>query len=328
MALDLAKLKTKLEPPADGELGMSTIDPRFQDIVGQVQNGQFGEAAAAIQGVIGGGVYDIRLFGYYFYGVFLEKGLASLSEIVECLSGVLRDSWDAVGPLKKKERHAGNALLWFFTRVLKKLQYEQDKNTPHWTVWTQRVSSEDAEKAIELVEGFRRIMGPVLEAPKVLVLLPKIASWLREFQKLVYQPEPEPVVEAEVPAGEESVAAAPTQGAAAAAPAVAAAPAGTPVAQGSFLLHQLLEKLEAFDQVGEREEFEKAAVIAADVNQLLEEFDPRKYFPHLFAKYYARLAGIIGDMETHLDDEDSLRWKYLSQLYNVDLDAFVKLKLQ
>lgn len=83
--------------------GLSTIDPRFGDIVSLVQDARYEEAAGQSRLILEGKIYDIRVIGYYLYGVFLTRGVGGLADIYQCLTVLLRDDLDALGPAKKRK---------------------------------------------------------------------------------------------------------------------------------------------------------------------------------------------------------------------------------
>ena len=73
----------------------------------------------------------------------------------------------------------------------------------------------------------------------------------------------------------------------------------------------------------DRGDYARAAIVASDINRIVESFDPRVYLPRLFAGFYRRLAGGVGDLSPHWESAESFSWKALEQLYQVDLDAFL-----
>jgi hypothetical protein len=86
---------------------------------------------------------------------------------------------------------------------------------------------------------------------------------------------------------------------------------------------ELCRKLQAFEKLIEKRSFEKAALVGDDVMTLIESFDPRKYFPDLFASFGALLSANIGSIAPHWDRRGSLEWKTLQQFYQVDIRKFV-----
>ena len=87
---------------------------------------------------------------------------------------------------------------------------------------------------------------------------------------------------------------------------------------------ELCAKLRAFEALVEKKEFRKAALVADDVQQIVEHFDPRSYFPEVFSGFSARLSKNIGALAEHWEERDSVAWKALGQFYQVDLDGFVE----
>ena len=71
MNIDL--LNTTLEVTEDP--GLDMIDPRLLDITSLVENGEYEEAATQAEQILEEGAYDIRITGFFLYGVFLERGL-------------------------------------------------------------------------------------------------------------------------------------------------------------------------------------------------------------------------------------------------------------
>ncbi|GIW70591.1 MAG: hypothetical protein KatS3mg102_0133 [Planctomycetota bacterium] len=322
---------------AQGEPGLDTLDERFQTIVGLVQNAEFAPAAERTEAVVREGIYDVRLLGYFLYGVFLERGVAALGEILDCLVRTLTENWNAFGPARKKERHADNALLWFMNRLYSQLEHEQQRSSETYQGWIQQLQSEQLEALQDKVEALRKTILQVLPESKVLELLPKLRTWLTQFHKIVYAEQQEAAAEqaaAEQVAAETEAPAAGRAGpgpapglaaaAASAAPARGDGGAPLPMVQGSHLLQELLRKLEAFERLVAKEAYERAAVVAADINELVEHFDPRRYLPGLFASYYRLLSERIREIEPHLENRDSLAWQSMSQHYQVDLESFVE----
>ena len=94
--LDLSPLKKTLTTP--GTPGVDTLDPRFQDIAAAAEAAEYVKAGTLTAALFQEDLYDIRLLGYYLYAVAEEGGLPVLGEVFSTLSGLLRDSWAAIGP--------------------------------------------------------------------------------------------------------------------------------------------------------------------------------------------------------------------------------------
>jgi hypothetical protein len=72
-----------------------------------------------------------------------------------------------------------------------------------------------------------------------------------------------------------------------------------------------------------KEKFLKAAVVLADISDALNHFDPRVYFPGLFATFAALYSKHIQALASHAD-QGSPEWLALRQHYQVDLQAFIE----
>jgi hypothetical protein len=262
------------------------------------------------------GAYDIRITGYFLYGVFLEQGLGGLTAILQCLTKLFTENWDAVGPVKNREKHAQTSLNWFLRQLVKKLQYEEGKDSDVYQQWVAEISSDEVQEALDASEELQGAFGTALEdqAEPLLDGLSKVNEWLSTFQRLVYR-EPEPELEEEVESAEVE-------------PAEMVAPVGAPIAdvavsaEGSYHLQLLLKKMEVFSRLIEKEDFPKAAIVADDINQIIADFDPRIYFPKMFSRYSLLRAVNIGELNASEEHKGTLEWQTMQDLYKVDLDSF------
>jgi hypothetical protein len=298
--------------------GLDMIDPRLLDITSLVESGEYLEAATQAEGILEEGAYDIRITGFFFYGVFLEQGVGGLTAILQCLTKLFTENWDAVGPIKNREKHTQTSLNWFLRQLVKKLQYEEGKDSDVYQQWVAEVSSDEVQETLDASEELQSALGAALEdqAEPLLDGLSKVNEWLGTFQRLVYR-EPELEEEYEPEAEAE--------------PAEMLAPVGAPIsdvavsAEGSYHLQLLLRKMEVFARLLEKEEFPKAAIVADDINQIIADFDPRIYFPKMFTRYSLLLALNIGQLNASEEYKGSLEWQTMQDLYKVDLDSFFSL---
>jgi hypothetical protein len=326
VTLDLSLLQKSL--PASEKPGLDTLDPRFQNIATLVEGSDFIGAAAEVENLIREDIYDIRTLGYYLYAVFFQNGVAGLGDIFGVWAQLFGENWGALGPAKKKEQHAQNALSWFYTRLQKRLEFEQEQKTAEFERWKETVDHEAAQAIIDRHAEMRKALAQVIPEPKAGEMIKKVDDWLKAFQKLVYveppPPEPEPAAEAPAATPEEPAPAArPGQPAAAATAGVAAA-TDRPIAEGSHHLQVLIDKLRAFETLIEKQDFQKAAVVANDVAGIVGAFDPRVYFPKLFSRYYALLSRNVEQIEPLWANKETTGWQMLEQFYRVDLGGFVE----
>ena len=308
--------------------GLQTTDPRLEEVSLLVQQAQYLEAAAQAESILSAGIYDIRLIGFFVYGVFLEKGIGNLEEIFDCLSGLLRDNWSAVGPAAKREKHAQASLRWFSNQLLKKLQYEESIKGDLWERWVSETTSDEVEEVLNAADGFRRALSMVLEdgAAPIIDNLSKLVQWLQAFEQIIYreaepEPEAEPVQmdeeEVGTPSGQKAVASmhqvsvrSPVSG------------EGTSV-EGSYHLGVLMNKMEAFERLIVEEKYPKAALVADDINEIIAGFDPRLYFPKLFARFAFLQATNVQELIAFDEQKETAEWQAMKDFYKVDLNGFV-----
>lgn len=295
--------------------GLDSTDPRFDEISTLIQAGQYTEAASLSETIIADDIYDIRLISYLCYGYWLEHDLTSLGEIIHCLNNIFQENWEAIGPANKREKNVQNSLGWLFRQILKKVQYEESKNTDQWQYWQASVSTDQIGDILDLGTIFRHAISQQLEdnAGAIIDLWSKIEEWLHALQRLVYRvPEPEPV-ETE---SEDTVVSSTEN------TAKPAKTAGLEV-ETSYHMGLLLTKLAAFEQLLEQEKFPRAALVADDINETLANFDPKLYFPKFF-QTFARLQALnFEELSVYAEQRDYPEWQAMQEWFKVDIDGFI-----
>lgn len=331
--MDLGLLMQPL--PVVENPGLETTDPRLEEVSAFVQRAQYAEAAALAESVVAEGIYDIRMIGFLGYGVFLERGVGALKEVFECLAGLLRDNWSAVGPAVKREKHAQTSLRWFFNQLLKKMQFEESAKSAQWEQWVAGVTSDEVGEVLEAAEALRRAAGMTLEdaAAPLIDGLAKVTQWLQAFQQIVYQeaaaavePEAEPEAEYEEGGEEEAETVSADRGMEVGrrvSSELSGAEEGMLV-EGSFLLRLLMRKMEAFERLIADEKYPRAALVADDINEIIASFDPRLYFPKLFSRYAYLKAANFQELYAFEEQKETAEWQALKEFYRVDMERFVE----
>ncbi|MEM9458706.1 MAG: type VI secretion system protein IglI family protein [Myxococcota bacterium] len=91
---------------------------------------------------------------------------------------------------------------------------------------------------------------------------------------------------------------------------------------GSPALASLRDKLYGFELLVRRGQFARAAIVAHDVQRLIEDFDPVTYLPSLFAGYFRTMSHHLEHLRPHLEQGDTTHWQALSRFYQADLAGF------
>ena len=94
---------------------------------------------------------------------------------------------------------------------------------------------------------------------------------------------------------------------------------------GSAHLALLTQKMKALGDLTQKGRFDLAAIVVADIQATLENFDPLLYFPDLFADYNRVFAENVDQIWEHLDNRGTPRWDAFEAFYKSDLDGFTKL---
>ena len=296
-----------------------STDPRLDEIATLAQANDFIEAARLSEAILVAGIYDVRLICYFLYGYWQDQGVISLIEVVDCLNNMIVKNWDALGPVNKREKVFEKSLEWMLKQLLKKIQYEEAKNTNLWQDWKTDITTDHIDQILQLGGILRLSLNHQLEdnAGALIDLWSKIEQWLRIFQQLECQsPEPEVHI-LDVLAIEETSPAEITN-----VPVKAITNSGL-VLGSSYHMDLLLKKLAAFERLLEEEKYPKAALMAEDINQTVSNFDPKLYFPKMF-ETFIRLQTLNYEELSTAYQGDERHWQMMQDWLKVDFDSFVK----
>jgi hypothetical protein len=90
---------------------------------------------------------------------------------------------------------------------------------------------------------------------------------------------------------------------------------------------ELQRSIAALESLLKGSQFEKASIVARDIEETLQSFQVLSYFPGLFAPFFELIARYAEPISRRRDME-SVRTSALSQLYRADLARFVDLPLE
>jgi chemotaxis protein histidine kinase CheA len=453
--LDLSLIDRDLTEQSAQEL--QTTDERLAKVMGLSAADRFAEAAEAAQALFEVGTYDLRVTGPFLFGVYLEKGMEVIPEILGVLVRILSSSYAVWGPQPKKQIHADNMLKWLLSTILRDFRMHETGQDDIWKQWNSGSEFTIAERqGLKLIPELQERMVHQLGNAKALPYLLQLESMLRKMEISAQSTRPrigkgrddllsvklggiEPPPSSEegssASAGESSdeerseddssshsqsasssgssspssesspssssspadtdsesssssstgsssqsedseaasqsssVSSASSQAesaasdepneeeaeqraqneaaakaerereeAAAKAAEVAAIQAeesaaeAEPAAKGARTIsiaenepfRQLRRKLAAFQKLVSSGDHERAAIVAQDLLHTLDHFDPRLYLPTMFRKFFRVLSLVGNDLTPHMTERTDLSYKAMLQLYQVDLDYFVR----
>jgi hypothetical protein len=297
-----------------------STDPRLDDIATLAQAGEYGEAARLSEEILTAGIYDVRLICYFLYGYFLEQGLVNLIEVVDSLNNIVIKNWDALGPINKREKVFEKSLEWLLKQLLKKIQYEESKNTDLWQEWKMDINADQINQIFQLGGVLRLSLNHQFEdkAGALVDLWSKIDQWLRVFQQLECQP-----IEVQEETLDTLSIDEPIPAKLFNAPVMTLTNTGLAL-ESSYHMDVLLKKLAAFERLIEEEKFPRAALMAEDINQTVSNFDPKLYFPKVFETFVRLQALNFEQLATYTYQRDEQHWQIMQDWLKVDIDSFVK----
>lgn len=311
-----------LDKPLEAEgPDLESSDERLEQVNGLVVRNAYPEAARVAAGFLSQGIYDVRLVGPYLLGLFLERDLEALPAVFHSLSHTLLGNWELFGPRERKDVYADGSLRWLLKVLNKHLEHHERLKDERWKRWGAPSNREPLEQALTLTEEIFSAFGRVMPRNGCEAPFRRLCQWMEGQLRSLPTPEPEPTPadapEEDTSSRVEEVRREETQ---------PRAPASEgPTMPVSPALALLMRKLAAFDTLLERQDFQRASVVAADVLNVVEHFDPRVYLPLLFSRFFAGLSRHADEMEPLLHNTDGLSFRAMEQLYRVDLDSFLAL---
>lgn len=350
--LDPSVLDGPLKAAAPGVIDLAVEDSSVHRVSQLAHRGEVLEAARQAEALLADRVYDVRIIGYFLFGLFLERGINYLPDLLHRIRDLLGDDFAALGPNRKKARVVDAVMLWLFQSIDARIRFHAEFRDDTWQAWLAAakpalsMSIADAAAEVQIAANAR------LEDPQCLAALARVQRWASSdlnralnrggqsgqsgrFAPIELSPE-EPPTPTPAPA---PAPAAPPAPAPAAPPASARPTRTTLVGTGkasaavrqpqpepwgtSPAMTALLEKMRAFEALVARGDFAKAAIVASDVRYLMEHFDPVTYLPQLFADYLKALYRANAEMEPYWQMDGTPAWHALEKLYRASLDAFL-----
>jgi hypothetical protein len=326
-------------------------EARIARLVRLSNHGDYEDAARAAEPLLAEGVHDVHVVVRFLFGAFLARGLVVLPDLFGGLAGTLEDAAGALGPAGygAEPGSAGRspivdqrgegwtqvdlAFTWLCRTLRDRIGFHHAQRDEVMRGWVAALGLESIEAIragiARLSAGIARSLPGSRSLEQLAALDGFAGGTLRGLLPRPAPARPVPAPEVAPPPAALALPLA-TMGegperAATEEPPRAPALEPPPASDlDSPALRLLRDKLAGFDALMERGDFARAAIVASDVQRIVEGFDPRLYLPRLFAGFYRRLAAGAGALAPHWEGEASLAARALSQLYQVDLHAFLE----
>ena len=327
--LDLAYLERP--PPIFAGPLLAAGDARLGRVLRSSNQGDYEEAAREAASLFAQRTYDIQLLTRYLFGVFLERGTAALPQVLEGVARALRDGFDPEQAPDRSKTTTDISIGWLLRTLRERIEYHRLNRDETYKEWITAGDAAAVESIRAAAATLRIEVERLLPTTRCTEQLTALDACLGDFGRAVLakpaapkapppklpKPPTIPAIEAD-PLDHEPSEPPPARPMA---PVAALSPSGV---FDSAPLRRLLDKLDAFDRLMARGDFERAAIVAHDLNRVVEHFDPRVYLPKLFSGYFRRLASGAGNLSPHWETAESMSSRALEQLYQVDLDAFLE----
>ncbi|MDC0713582.1 type VI secretion system protein IglI family protein [Stigmatella sp. ncwal1] len=315
--LERGLLNTALEAEAPD---LESSDERLEKVNGLVSRSDYLGAARAAEALLREGLYDVRLVGPYVLGLFIEGGLQALPAMFHSLSSTLLRNWQFFGPSERRDMYADGSLRWLLKVLNKHIEHHERIKDETWQRWVAPSNREPLEQALALSEEIFSSFGQAMPRNGCEAPFRRLTQWMEGHLMSLPSAQPPAAPEPEVESARESERAAVPEREG---PPRAAAREAGPTVPVSPALAELMRKLAAFDTLVQRQDFQRASVVAADVLAVMERFDPRVYLPSLFSRFFSGLSTHAEQVESLLQGTESLSFRALDQLYRVDLETFL-----
>lgn len=308
-----------LQKLQESKLATGDISPQiFDKIATHVEKEEMDAAMQMIHEAFEEGNFDMRLISYYFYADFLKSGVKSFKEILPAFVALTTDHWEALRPSQRKEKQIESSFNWFFTHVINKLKYnDRLRKEDKPLVWSSEQLQMTEEEFLQLQDVVIRFNDFFHQKWAKSSSKERVSHLLKKIVDLKPLMVAEPEVEQEVVLEEE------TKVKEKAEPTAPAHLLDTTLFETPELIN-LIKKLKTFEQLAEKQQFLKAAVVSNDISQILAQFDPCFYFPKLFSTYFNLLARNSAAIAETSENQESIEWKALERLYKTDLDQFTQ----
>lgn len=319
----------------------------IQQLAQLTDRGECVEAAAQAVELLRAGVYELRLACVYMVGLFVERGVAHLPALVRSTRRLVANEVAAPPALRSPPRVLDTTLQWLLQTLVTHIQFHARQRDETWAQWLR-----DSEPGLPVELGdeldqLARELGELVETPVSRGPLAWLGRWARgDLARARLQAATKDVAERAALAGAAEPADAPAPAPTAhgldpepdfddgplhghravrsSAHHQPATPRPEPLEPESPALAALRRKLEGFQQLVDRGDFAKAAVIARDVHRILERFDPVEFLPSLFAGYFRVMSQRLDELRPHLEHTDDTPWQVLSRFYQADLEGFLE----
>lgn len=351
---NLEKLKDVIKNAQVQNYQEHLVDEYFDQIVDCIEQENTKEAAVLIEKVFDKGIPDIRLIVYYLYAHFAENGIRSFVHTFPLLIHLVNDHWEILYPKNKIEKHFHTGLNWFFSQILLKIKFYEKmqqggKVHPVWKANFIDVSPQEILTISDVSQEFRQFFLDKWPRSVTKDRISNLVNKVSEIKSIISKNEiksnaPSEILEDRFSENEEVPSEMENRGPSEINAFDYSATMDEPmegqkendrfsvgereelkksIKSAQESLDILSNKMNIFEEMVVRNDYLKAAIIARDMEHIIENFDPLKYFPNLFSNYYSLFAKHAEALSEQFENQESHQVKALEKLYQANLQMFI-----
>ena len=172
-------LEGRLAPSHEPEDSSSTAT-RIARVAQLADRGEHAAAAREAAELIDAGIYDVRVIGFYLFGVFLQRGIGYLPALLGRVSTLVGEELAVLRPSRRKLQVVSSATAWLFEHVSTRLLFHTKQRDATWEAWR---GASDGPLADAIAAGCTTVtlaLEAAIDAPLAASPLARIRRWTNE----------------------------------------------------------------------------------------------------------------------------------------------------
>jgi len=171
-------LDGRLAPSHEPEDSSSAA--RIAQVAQLADRGEHQAAAREAAGLIEDRIYDVRLIGFYLFGVFLQRGIAYLPALLGRVEKLVTEDLAVLRPTRRKLQVVSSATAWLFEHVSARLLFHTKHRDATWEAWRGESDSALADAIASGCSKATLALEAVINAPLAVAPLARIRRWTND----------------------------------------------------------------------------------------------------------------------------------------------------
>lgn len=158
----------------------SSSATRIARVAQLADRGDHQAAAREAADLIEARVYDVRLIGFYLFGLFLQRGIGYLPALLGRVSKLVAEDLGVLRPSRRKLQVVSSATAWLFENISARLLFHTKQRDATWEAWR---TASDSALADAIAAGCTKVtlaLEAVVDAPLAAVPLARVRRWTND----------------------------------------------------------------------------------------------------------------------------------------------------